>query len=56
VPLTLVTPITTAKVRALLTAFAGRPLLRSGLRQLLFGLAAAGITFAIGSLIDTAIG
>jgi VIT1/CCC1 family predicted Fe2+/Mn2+ transporter len=39
-----------------ITLVTGRPPLRSGLRQLLFGLAAAGITFAIGSLIDAAVG
>ena len=39
-----------------ITLVTSRPVLRSGMRQLLFGLIAAGITFAIGSLIDTAVG
>jgi VIT1/CCC1 family predicted Fe2+/Mn2+ transporter len=33
-----------------LTRFTGRPPLLSGVRMLLIGVAAAGITFAIGSL------
>jgi VIT1/CCC1 family predicted Fe2+/Mn2+ transporter len=37
-------------VGAVLTRFTGRPPLLSGVRMLLIGVAAAGITFAIGSL------
>jgi len=40
---------------AAITLLTGRDALRSGLRQLLFGLAAAAITFGIGTLLGTAI-
>ncbi len=43
-------------IGAAITLVTSRRVLSSGLRQLLFGLAAAGLTFAIGSLIDTAVG
>ena len=43
-------------VGAAITLVTGRGVIRSGLRQLAFGLAAAAITFGIGSLIGTAIG
>ena len=39
-----------------ITLFTGRSVLSSGSRQVLFGLAAAGVTFAIGRLIGTNIG
>ena len=39
-----------------ITLFTGRGLLFSGGRQVLFGLAAAGITYAIGHLIGVSIG
>jgi len=42
-------------VGAAITLVTGRGVLRSGLRQLAFGLAAAAITFGIGSLVGTAI-
>jgi Uncharacterized membrane protein len=42
-------------VGAAITLVTGRGLLRSGVRQLAFGMAAAAITFGIGSLIGTAI-
>jgi vacuolar iron transporter family protein len=37
------------------TLFTARPVLRSGLRQVIFGLAAAGVTYVIGRLIGVAI-
>jgi VIT1/CCC1 family predicted Fe2+/Mn2+ transporter len=43
-------------IGAAIAIFTGRGFLRSGLRQLLLGFAAAGITFAIGRLIGVAIG
>lgn len=43
-------------VGAAITIVTGQPALRSGLRQVGFGLAAAAITFGIGSLIGRAIG
>jgi len=39
-----------------ITLFTGAPVWRSGGRQLLLGLAAAGLTFGVGKLIGTAIG
>jgi VIT1/CCC1 family predicted Fe2+/Mn2+ transporter len=42
-------------VGAAITLVTGRSVLRSGLRQLAFGMAAAGITFGIGSLLGVAI-
>lgn len=42
-------------VGAAITLVTGRGVIRSGLRQLAFGLAAAGITFGIGSLFGAAI-
>jgi VIT1/CCC1 family predicted Fe2+/Mn2+ transporter len=42
-------------VGAAITLVTGRGMLRSGLRQLAFGLAAAAITFGIGSLVGVAI-
>jgi VIT1/CCC1 family predicted Fe2+/Mn2+ transporter len=38
-----------------ITVFTGNPVWRSGGRQLLLGLAAAGVTFGIGKLIGVAI-
>jgi VIT1/CCC1 family predicted Fe2+/Mn2+ transporter len=43
-------------VGAAITLFTGRSVLYSGFRQVLFGLAAAGITFAIGHLIGVNVG
>jgi VIT1/CCC1 family predicted Fe2+/Mn2+ transporter len=43
-------------IGALITVLTGQPALASGARQLGFGLAAAAVTFAIGSLLGTAIG
>lgn len=43
-------------VGAGITLFTGRPVAVSGLRQVIFGLAAAAITFAIGRLIGVSIG
>jgi VIT1/CCC1 family predicted Fe2+/Mn2+ transporter len=43
-------------VGAAITLFTGRSVLSSGFRQVLFGLAAAGVTFAIGRLIGVNIG
>ena len=40
---------------AAITLLTGRDALRSGLRQVAFGLAAAAITFGIGALLGTAI-
>jgi VIT1/CCC1 family predicted Fe2+/Mn2+ transporter len=42
-------------VGAAITVVTGRGILRSGFRQLAFGLAAAAITYGIGSLVGTAI-
>src|SRR5216117_381121 len=42
-------------IGAAITLFTGRPVWRSGGRQLLLGLAAAGVTFGLGKLIGTAI-
>jgi len=39
-----------------ITVFTGRPVLRSGTRQLLLGLAAAGITFGLGRALGVALG
>ena len=41
---------------AVITLFTGRSILFSGLRMVIFGLVAAGVTFGIGSLIGTTIG
>jgi VIT1/CCC1 family predicted Fe2+/Mn2+ transporter len=38
-----------------ITVITGQPALRSGLRQLVFGVAAAAITFGIGHLLGTAL-
>jgi VIT1/CCC1 family predicted Fe2+/Mn2+ transporter len=43
-------------IGALITVMTGRSALFSGVRQLLIGLAAAGVTFGIGSLIGAAVG
>jgi VIT1/CCC1 family predicted Fe2+/Mn2+ transporter len=43
-------------IGAAITRLTGRSPLFSGLRQLAFGLAAAGLTFGIGALLDAAIG
>jgi hypothetical protein len=37
------------------TLFTGRPVLVSGFRQVIFGLIAAGLTFAIGRLISVSV-
>ncbi len=42
-------------IGAAITLFTGRPVWRSGGRQLLLGLAAAGVTFGLGKLIGIAI-
>lgn len=42
-------------IGALVTLFTGRGLLRSGLRQLLFGLGAAGITYGLGKLLGVSL-
>jgi vacuolar iron transporter family protein len=41
---------------ALGSFFTGQPVLRSGVRQASFGMAAAGITFALGKLVGTGLG
>jgi len=43
-------------IGAAITIFTGRSALRSGFRQLLLGLAAAGLTFGLGRLLGVAIG
>ena len=43
-------------IGAMITLLTGRNALIAGLRQILFGLAAAGVTFGIGKLIGTSIG
>ena len=43
-------------IGAAITIFTGRPAVRSGLRQLALGLAAAGLTFAIGRALGVALG
>jgi vacuolar iron transporter family protein len=43
-------------IGALITLLTGRSVLFSGMRQLVFGLLAAGVTFGLGRLIGTAIG
>jgi VIT1/CCC1 family predicted Fe2+/Mn2+ transporter len=43
-------------IGAAITLFTGKPVLRSGLRQVAFGLAAALVTFGIGRLIGVSIG
>ena len=43
-------------IGALVTLFTGRGLLASGLRQLAFGLGAAGITYALGDLLGVTLG
>ena len=43
-------------VGALISIFTGRSVLFSGGRQLLIGLAAAGVTFALGSIIGVTTG
>jgi VIT1/CCC1 family predicted Fe2+/Mn2+ transporter len=42
-------------IGAAITLFTGRSVLYSGARQILFGLAAAGVTFSIGKLIGVTI-
>jgi len=42
-------------IGAAITLFTGRPVLYSGVRQVLFGLVAAGLTFSIGKLIGVTI-
>ena len=42
-------------IGAAITIFTGTPVWRSGGRQLLLGLAAAGVTFGVGKLIGVAI-
>jgi vacuolar iron transporter family protein len=42
-------------IGALITLFTGTPVWRSGGRQLLLGLAAAGVTFSVGKLIGIAL-
>jgi len=42
-------------IGAAITLFTGRPVWRSGGRQLLLGLAAAGVTFGLGKVIGIAI-
>lgn len=42
-------------IGAAITLFTGRPVWRSGLRQLLLGLAAAGVTYAVGSALGVAL-
>jgi VIT1/CCC1 family predicted Fe2+/Mn2+ transporter len=42
-------------IGAAITLFTGRPVLYSGARQVLFGLAAAGVTFSVGKLIGVTI-
>ncbi len=42
-------------IGAAITLFTGRPVLYSGVRQVLFGLVAAGITFSVGKLIGVTI-
>lgn len=42
-------------IGAAITLFTGRPILYSGIRQVLFGLVAAGVTFSIGKLIGVAL-
>lgn len=43
-------------VGAAITLFTGRPVLFSGLRQVVFGLAAAAVTFGIGRLVGVSVG
>jgi VIT1/CCC1 family predicted Fe2+/Mn2+ transporter len=43
-------------IGALITLLTGRSAVYSGIRQLVFGLAAAGVTFGLGRLIGTAVG
>jgi VIT1/CCC1 family predicted Fe2+/Mn2+ transporter len=43
-------------IGALITLLTGRNALVAGLRQLLFGLAAAGVTYGLGRLIGLSIG
>ena len=50
-----VTAVALFAVGALLSLFTGRSVLFSGIRQLLIGTAAAGVTFAIGHLIGVSI-
>ena len=47
--------VTLFGVGAAITIVTGQSALRSGLRQVMFGMAAAAVTFAIGSLVGTAI-
>lgn len=42
-------------IAAAITLFTGRPVLCSGTRQVLFGLAAAAVTFSVGRLIGVTI-
>jgi VIT1/CCC1 family predicted Fe2+/Mn2+ transporter len=43
-------------IGAAITVITGRSALRSGLRQVIFGVAAAAITFGVGRLFGTALG
>ena len=43
-------------IGSLITLLTGRSAVFSGMRQLVFGLAAAGVTFGLGRLIGTAVG
>jgi VIT1/CCC1 family predicted Fe2+/Mn2+ transporter len=43
-------------IGAAITIFTGRPVWRSGGRQLLLGLVAAGVTFSLGKLLGVALG
>lgn len=43
-------------IGALITLLTGRSAVYSGARQLVFGLAASGVTFGLGRLIGTAVG
>jgi len=43
-------------IGAAITLFTGRSVLRTGLRQLVLGLGAAALTFAIGRLVGVAVG
>jgi VIT1/CCC1 family predicted Fe2+/Mn2+ transporter len=42
-------------IGAAITVFTGRPVWRSGGRQTLLGLAAAGVTYGVGSLLGAAV-
>jgi VIT1/CCC1 family predicted Fe2+/Mn2+ transporter len=48
--------VTLFAIGAAITLFTGRPVWISGGRQTVLGLAAAGVTFGLGSLLGTALG